>query len=484
MDDDLCFTSAVELARRLRAGELSARELLDAYLDRIHRVNPLLNAIVTLAEEQAAAQAAAADQALARGGPIGPLHGLPIAVKDLVDTAGIRTTYGSPLFADHVPDADAPVVTRLKTAGAIIVGKTNTPEFGAGSQTFNQVFGATRNPWDTRLTPGGSSGGAGAAVAAGLLPFADGSDLAASVRNPAAMCSLYGLRTTPGLVGSEDPAADDVFDPLGVVGPIARSAADATLLLSALRGLDAGLPLARPGADGMDGDDGLNPGGAGGAAARAAGDVTGLRVAWSADLGGLPVAPEVRRVLGQARTALAGAGADVTDDEPDLADADDVFLILRGVRMAGRYGEMLKTSRAGMKDTLIWNTEQGLALTAAEIAGALRRRSALFGRTKAFLGAYDVLALPTVQVAPFPVETEWVTDIDGVPQRNYIDWLRSCSRITVTAHPAVSVPAGFTTDGLPVGLQLVGRYGSDERLLAIAAAVGQAIAPAPSRPAL
>ena len=470
MDDDLCFTSAVELARRLRARELSARELLDAYLDRIHRVNPVLNAIVTLAEERAAAQAAAADEALARGGPVGPLHGLPIAVKDLVDTAGIRTTYGSPLFADHVPDADAPVVTLLKTAGAIIVGKTNTPEFGAGSQTFNQVFGATRNPWDTRLTPGGSSGGAGAAVAAGLLPFADGSDLAASVRNPAAMCSLYGLRTTPGLVGSEDPAADDVFDPLGVVGPIARSAADAALLLSALRGRDSGLPLARPSADGLGG--------------RAAGDVTGLRIAWSADLGGLPVAPEVRRVLGQARAALAGAGADVTDDEPDLAEADEVFLTLRGVRMAGRYGEMLKTSRAGMKDTLIWNTEQGLALTAAEIGGALRRRSALFGRMKAFLGGYDVLALPTVQVAPFPVETEWVTEIDGVPQRNYIDWLRSCSRITVTAHPAVSVPAGFTDGGLPVGLQLVGPYGSDERLLTIAAAVGGAIAPPSSRPAL
>ncbi|HSZ42456.1 MAG TPA: amidase family protein [Trebonia sp.] len=473
MDDDLCFTSAVELARRLRARELSARELLDACLDRIHRVNPLLNAIVTLAEEQAADQAAAADEALARGGPLGPLHGLPIAVKDLVDTAGIRTTYGSPLFAEHVPDADAPIVTLLKAAGAVIVGKTNTPEFGAGSQTFNQVFGATRNPWDTRMTPGGSSGGAGAAVAAGLLPFADGSDLAASVRNPAAMCSLYGLRTTPGLVGSDDPAVDDVFDPLGVVGPIARSAPDAALLLSALRGPDAGLPLARPGADGTD-----NP------AAWPAEDVTGLRIAWSADLGGLPVAPEVRQVLGQARAALAGAGAAVTDDEPDLTDADEVFLVLRGVRMAARHEAMLRTSRAGMKDTLIWNVEQGLALTAAEIGGALRRRSAIFGRMKAFLGAYDVLALPTVQVAPFPVETEWVTAIDGVPQRNYIDWLRSCSRITVTAHPAVSVPAGFTAGGLPVGLQLVGRYGSDERLLAIAAAVGEVIAPPPSRPAV
>src|ERR1700727_2922846 len=240
MDDDLCFTPAVDLARLLHSRELSARELLDAFLNRIHRINPQLNAIVTLAEEQATAEAAAADETAARNGRLGVLHGLPIAVKDLADTAGIRTTYGSPLFADHVPDRDAPHVAALRSAGAVIIGKTNTPEFGAGSQTFNTVFGATRNPWNPRLTPGGSSGGAAAAVAAGLLPFADGSDLAASVRNPAAFCGLVGLRTTPGLV----PA--DPFDSLGVVGPIARSAQDAALLLAGMCGTDPGLPLARP----------------------------------------------------------------------------------------------------------------------------------------------------------------------------------------------------------------------------------------------
>src|SRR6185437_11775935 len=220
MDDDLCFTPAAELARLLRNGNLSARELLDAFLNRIHRINPQLNAIVTLAEEQATAAATAADDAAAHGESRGVLHGLPIAVKDLADTAGIRTTYGSPLFADHVPDTDAPHVALLKAAGAVIIGKTNTPEFGAGSQTFNPVFGVTRNPWDTRMTPGGSSGGAAAAVAAGLLPFADGSDLAASVRNPAAMCSLVGLRTTPGTI----PSGGDFFNPLPVLGPVARSA--------------------------------------------------------------------------------------------------------------------------------------------------------------------------------------------------------------------------------------------------------------------
>src|SRR5215472_8405068 len=324
MDDDLCFTPAVELARLLHRGELSARELLGAFLKRIHRINPRLNAIVTLAEERATAEAAAADEAAARGGRLGVLHGLPIAVKDLADTAGIRTTYGSPLFADHVPDADSPYVARLRTAGAVIIGKTNTPEFGAGSQTFNQVFGATRNPWDTRLTPGGSSGGAAAAVAAGLLPFADGSDLAASVRNPAAMCSVVGLRTTPGLIQSGDPARDDVFNPLSVVGPIARSAADAALLLSGLRGDDPGLPLARPTADAWPGP--------------LQGGVEGLRIAWSADLGGLPVEPAVAQVLGRARAALEDSGAAVTDAEPQLEEADGVFAVLRGVSMAGKFG--------------------------------------------------------------------------------------------------------------------------------------------------
>ena len=466
--DDLCFTPAVELARLLHTGELSARELLDAFLNRIHRINPQLNAIVTLAEEQAAAAAAAADKAAARGGRLGVLHGLPIAVKDLADTAGIRTTHGSPLFADHVPDADAPHVALLKAAGAVIIGKTNTPEFGAGSQTFNAVFGATRNPWDTRMTPGGSSGGAAAAVAAGLLPFADGSDLAASVRNPAAMCSLVGLRTTPGMI----PSGGDFFNPLPVLGPIARSAADAALLLAGLRGHDPALPLARPGAVATAPDPGTH---------WMADGVAGLRVAWSADLGGLPIEPEVAQVLARAREILAAAGALIADAEPDLVDADEVFQVLRAVMMAGRLGSLLETARDQLKDTLIWNIEQGLAQTGLRVATAQRQHSEIFGRMKTFLRDYDVLAAPTVQVAPFPVEQEWVTAINGIPQDTYIDWLRSCSRITVTGHPAVSVPAGFTADGLPVGLQLVGRYGTDDRLLSIAGAVARTLLPDPAR---
>jgi len=455
---DLCATPAVELARLIRAGELSATELLAAVLARIDEVNPAVNAIVTLAGEQAAAVAAGLDEQAARGSFAGPLHGLPIAVKDLAETAGIRTTFGSPVFASFVPSFDAPHVALLKQAGAVVIGKTNTPEFGAGSQTFNPVFGPTRNPHDPRLTPGGSSGGAAAAVAARMIPFADGSDLAASVRNPAAFCGLVGLRTTPGLV----PA--DPLDLLGVVGPIARTAPDAALLLAGMCGADPALPLARPDRAGDFLD--LRP-----AALR------GLRVAWTFDLGDLPVQPEVRAVLGSCRGVLEEAGCAVTDAAPALSDADEVFQVLRAARMAA-MAPLLRAYRDQIKATLAWNIEKGVALGGEQIAAARAARAEIFGRVRSFLadGRYDVLALPTAQVVPFPVEQEWVTEINGEPMATYIDWMRSCSRITVSAHPAVSVPAGLTPPGpdaaaLPVGLQLVGRYGADRRLLEIAAAV-------------
>ena len=430
---------------------------------RVGEVNPGINAIVTLVPEQALAVAAELDAQAARGTFAGPLHGLPIAIKDLADTAGIRTTYGSPVYASFVPQADAPHVALLRRAGAVIIGKTNTPEFGAGSQTFNPVFGPTRNPLDTRLTPGGSSGGAAAAVAAGLLPFADGSDLAASVRNPAAFCGLVGLRTTPGLVPS------GLLDPLGVVGPIARTAADAALLLAGLCGTDPGRPLARPDrpADFLH---------------LTRRPLRGLRVAWTVDLADLPVQPQVRAVLGACRTRLESAGCAVTDAAPALSDADEVFQVLRAERMAA-MAPFLRAHRDQVKATLAWNIEKGVALDGEQIAQAHVQHAQIVERFAAFLaaGPYDVLALPTVQVVPFAVEQEWVTEIDGQPMATYIDWMRSCSRITVTLHPAVSVPAGLTTGGLPVGLQLVGRYGADHALLQIAAAV-HAAAGAPARP--
>jgi amidase len=459
---DLCVTSAVDLARMIRSLELSATELLAAVLARIEAVNPPVNAIVTLAPESARAVAADLDARAARGSFAGPLHGLPIAIKDLAETAGIRTTFGSPIFASYVPDFDAPHVALLKQAGAVVIGKTNVPEFGAGSQTFNPVFGPTRNPYHTRLTPGGSSGGAAAAVATGMIPFADGSDLAASVRNPAAFCGVVGLRTTPGLV----PA--DPFDPLPVVGPIARTAEDAALLLAGMCGPDPGLPLARPDRPSAFLD--LRPA-----------SLRGLRVAWTFDLGDLPVQPEVRSVLSAARDRFEQAGCEVTDGPPDLSDADEVFQVLRAARMAG-MAPLLRSHRDQIKATLAWNIEKGIALTGEQIASAQAGQAAIFGRVRSFLrdGRYEVLALPTVQVVPFDVQTEWVREINGVPMATYIDWMRSCSRITVSAHPAVSVPAGLTPAGLPVGLQLVAPYGADRRLLEIAAAVTPLLVPSVS----
>ena len=450
---DLCTTPAVDLARMIRSRELSAAELLAAVLARIESVNPAVNAIVTLAPEQAAATAAELDSLAARGEFRGPLHGLPIAVKDLAETAGIRTTFGSPIFASYVPSFDAPHVALLKQAGAVVIGKTNTPEFGAGAQTFNPVFGPTRNPFDPRLTPGGSSGGAAAAVATGMVPFADGSDLASSVRNPAAFCGLVGLRTTPGLI------PDEAFESLSVIGPLARSAQDAALLLAGMCGRDPGLPLARPDrpADFLD----LRPA-----------SLRGVRVAWTFDLGDLPVQPEVRSVLGSARERLERAGCEVADAAPHLSDADEVFQVLRAALYVN-LAPLLRAHREQIKPTLARNIERGLGLTGEQVAAARAGYAAIFGRVKSFLadGSYEVLALPTVQVVPFPVETEWVAEINGEPMMTYIDWMRSCSRITVTAHPAVSVPAGLTTTGLPVGLQLVGRYGGDRRLLELAAGI-------------
>jgi amidase len=453
---------AVELRRLLAAGEVSAVEVVGAHLERIEAVDPALNAIVTLVPERALAEAEEADSARARGETVGLLHGLPIAIKDLVDTAGIRTTYGSPIYRDHVPEQDAALVRRLRRAGAIVVGKTNTPEFGAGSQTFNPVFGATRNPYDPARTPGGSSGGAAAAVAAGMLPFADGSDLGGSLRNPASFCNVVGLRPTPGRV--PDPDLDDLWDPLSVSGPIARTVADAALLLEALAAAEPSTPLSLPPL--------ADPG-----------DDRPRRIAWSRDLGGLPVDPAVTAALESARPALEGLGWQVEASEPDLADADQVFHVLRALGFARHLAAEVSAHPGQVKETIVWNVEQGLALDAERIARAQVARTDLFRRMADFLGEYDALALPASLVPPFPIEVEWVQEIAGVRMESYLDWMRACTRISVTAHPAVSVPFAFTDAGLPVGLQLVGRYGDEAGLLRVAAAVEAAAGASTRRPA-
>jgi amidase len=444
---------------------MAASELVTACLARIAAVNGEVNAIVTLDSEGALEAARRAD-ALPRARAKGVLHGMPIAIKDLVDVSGMRTTLGSPIYRDRVPSKDASHVSRLRHAGAIIVGKTNTSEFGAGSQTFNPVFGATRNPYDLTRTAGGSSGGAAAAVASCMIPFADGSDFGGSLRNPASFCNVVGFRPSPGVVPQLE--ASDLWDPLSVVGPIARTVEDASLLLRAL----ADPALA----------------GALGSAWRGAPDaeveMKGLRIAWSRNLGDLPIEESVMTALARKLEVLEGYGCVIEEDNPRLAGADETFDVLRALAFVRERLDDVTNHPALVKDSVIWNVEEGLALDAGRIARAQQRRSELFRSFATFLQPYDVLALPACSVMPFPVEVEWVREINGQEFDNYLGWMRVCTRISVTAHPAISIPFAFSQDGLPVGLQLVGRYRQDETLLRIAAAI-TAVSEASSRkPAL
>jgi amidase len=456
---ELCFLTAIELTQRIRARSISCVEVMEAHLRQIERVNPQVNAIVTLAPEQALARARAADAALRRSDAVGPLHGLPVAHKDLVQTKGMRTTFGSPIYADFVPDVDDLIVTRIRNAGAILIGKTNTPEFGAGSQTFNPVFGATRNPYDLSKTCGGSSGGAAVALACGMIPIADGSDTGGSLRNPASFCNVVGFRPSPGRVPScSDRAA---WQTLSVLGPMARTVADAALLLSAMAGPHPCSPIAlqKPGAHFRQPLDR---------------DFHGVRVAWSRTSGGLPVDPEVTAVLEQARPALETIGCIVEEVEPDFTGADEAFRVWRAWGYEQKLGELADTHRDRLKETILWEIEQGRALTGPQIGRAERLRTALYHRMRRFMKTYEFLALPVVQVPPFPIEQPYVTEINGVPMETYIDWMRSCYYVSITGFPAISVPAGFTRDGLPVGLQLVGRHHNDSGVLQLAHAFEQA----------
>ena len=468
-DADLCFLTATQLARRVAQGELSARDVVSAHLARIEQINPRVNAIVTLAADRALEAAARADDHQVRGGALGPLHGLPIAHKDLIPTRGLRTTFGSKIFADHVPDHDGLIVERLHAAGAITVGKTNTPEFGAGSQTFNDVFGATRNPYDLTKTCGGSSGGAAVALATGMAPIADGTDFGGSLRNPASFCNVVGLRPSPGRVPVW-PAPAPWFR-LDVQGPMGRTAEDVALMLSAIAGPDARSPISLP-----------EPGGRFRHPIER--DLRGVRVAWSQTLGGLPVAPAVTAVVTASVRHLEALGCRVDDAEPDLTDADEIFRVWRAWYYEHALGTLLDAHRAELKDTVIWNIEEGRALDAHRIGRAARAWSRLEARVRVFFETYDFLALPVCQVPPFDVDVPYVTAIDGVAMETYLDWMRSCYHISVTGLPAVSVPCGFTPDGLPVGLQIVGRPGDDFGVLQVAHAFEQVAGAGTRRPAL
>jgi len=468
-DSSLCFMSAVEMARLIRLKKLSAREALDAHLKQIARVNPKVNAIVTLVPELAMKAAVDADEKQARKEKLGRLHGLPVAHKDLMETRGIRTTFGSPLYKDYIPTEDDLVVERMRQAGAITVGKTNTPEFGAGSQTFNKVFGATHNPYDLTKTCGGSSGGAAVALACGLVPVASGSDTGGSLRNPAAFCNVAGFRPSVGRV--PNPKALFGWSTLSTSGCLGRSVADLAFALSTIAGPDPRAPLS------------INE--SGDLFARPLDrQFKGVRVAWFKDLGGVPFDRRVRTVVEAAHTTFEALGCIVEQAEPDFSTAEISFRILRAWNAANTYGARLHKFPDSFKDTLKGEIEEGLKLTSADLTRAENAHTQLWRAFQTFMEKYDYFVLPTTQVPAFDISTPYPTEIEGVRFDGYIDWMKSCWYISATGNPAASVPAGFTPEGLPVGIQIVGRNKADFEVLQLAHAFEQATGFGKKRPAI
>jgi amidase len=466
MSDEICFMRAVDILGALRAKKLSAREVMQAHLKQIHRLNEKVNAIVTLVpEEQLMAQAAAADEALAHGKWLGPLHGLPVAVKDLHETSGIRTTFGSPLHRDYVPDFDCRVVQREKAAGAIVIGKTNVPEFGLGSQSFNPVFGATRNPYDLTKTCGGSTGGGAVALALGMAPLADGSDMGGSLRNPPNFCNVVGLRPSPGRVPGVP--AQLGWQTLSVPGPVARNVTDCAFFLSVLAGFDHHSPISID----QSGDQFAQPLGTR--------NFKGARVAMFRDMG-LPWEPEVKATVQAQRKVFESLGCVVMDAEPDFRDANESFLAWRHWSIELSFGDLLATHGDQLNEYIHWHVEEGRKLTGPYLSRIEARRTALFERLCGFKNEYDFFVAPVNQVLPFDVTQQ----IAGVKMESYMAWMKSAYYISAAGNPAAAVPCGFSKSGLPIGLQIVGRHHDDWGVLELAYAFEQATQVGQRRPPL
>jgi amidase len=467
---DICFLMATELAALIHERKLSAREVMQAHLRQIERVNPGVNAIVTLvSEEELMAQARAADDALAKGRWLGPLHGLPVGVKDMVDTKGIRTTYGSPLFRDYVPDHDAMVVERMNMAGAIVVGKTNTSEFAMGSQTFNSVFGPTRNPYDLSKTCGGSTGGGAVALACGMVPLANGSDMGGSLRNPANFCNVVGIRPSPGRVPSE-PWPPLGWSTLSVSGPMARNVADCALFLGALAGFDRRSPISID----QPGSQFFLPLGSR--------SFKGVRVAMIRDLG-LPWDPAVMAAFRAQRRVFESLGCVVEEAEPDLADASECFLAWRHWAFELLLGRYVDADPEKVNEYGRWHVAEGRKLTGPYLSGVEAKRTVLYQRMRRFMENYEFMALPVNQVLPFDLNTHYPTEIAGVKMENYIAWMKSAYYISAVGNPAISVPCAFSASGLPIGIQIVGRHNDDWGVLQLGYAFEQTTHIGDRRPA-
>ena len=452
--DTVLQLSALETVSALKRRAISPVELVDAAAARIADVDHIINALPTLMFDRARGHA---QQIMTNRPPDPPpwyLHGLPTAIKDLVNVAGVVTTNGSLVDINNVPDRSDILVETLEANGAIALAKSNVPEYGAGSHTFNEVFGPTRNPWNTGRSAGGSSGGSAAALATGEVWLATGSDLGGSLRNPASFCNVVGLRPSPGRV-AHGPS-DDPWDTLSVQGPLGRTVADAALMLDAMAGLHIEDPISidRPARTFLEAA--LSP-------------TIPTRVAFSPDLGGLtPVDPEVEQICRTAADRMANAAVEIEETSIDFSGADHTFDVLRALSFLTNHKDKL-AHRDVVKEEVIWNIERGLRMASTDIASAHVARGALFQRTVKFFEHYDLLACPAAVVAPFPIEWRWPREVNGEPIARYIDWLSICSVVSLTSCPAISVPCGFTKDGLPVGLQLIAPPRMEHKLLSAAA---------------
>jgi amidase len=459
-DRTLARKSARELARLIRTRAVSPVEVLDAHLVVIEAINPKLNAFVTLAAEAAHDAARRAEDAAARSEPLGPLHGLPVAVKDNTLTKGIRTTYASPLYKDFVPDEDAEVVRRLKAAGAIVLGKTNMPEFATGANTTNALFGPSRNPWNPALTPAGSSGGSAVAAATGMVPIAHGTDFGCSIRMPAAFCGIVGIRATPGLVPNNPTAL--AWEPAQVHGPLARDAEDVALMLDAMVGFSRLSPIsiAPPWQSALT-------------ELELRKDARGMRIAYVSDIAGIGVEREIDTICREATLALSRFGAQVEETTLDASSGRAAYQTWRGFWMVGQqYHRLSELDQFG--PNLKSNVEAGLKLTALDYGAAEQRRQETYHRFRALFERFDVLLTPASPVMPFPVEQNFPGEINGRALENYTDWFASSYLVTLVSLPAASAPAGLSADGLPVGMQIIAPRFEEPLILGVARLIHQA----------
>jgi amidase len=458
-----CDLSAVEARRLIGARRLSPVELTESCIARITAVNHAVNAVVAPDFDRARTAARAAEAAVMRGGPLGLLHGLPVGIKDLEETAGLRTTFGSPLFRDHVPAADQAMVARLRDAGAIVLGKTNTPEFGAGANTRNGVYGATGNPFDPTRSCAGSSGGSAVALATGMVPLASGSDTGGSLRNPAAFCGVVGVRPSPGTVPSERRGLG--WSVLPVLGPMARDVADAALMLAAMAGTDARDPLAPPAIGSFHPLGPVDP--------------ASLRVAFTPDFGFAPVERIVRDAFARVADGLRPAFTRGEDATPDCRGADEAFAVLRAVNFLAAHAEKVRTHPDQVGPNIHANVAEGLGYSAADVARAELAQTALYRRWQDFFTRFDLIVTPAITISPRPWRELYPTEIDGVATRSYFHWLALAYAVTLPGHPAVCVPAGLDAACMPFGVQIVGPRGGDAFVLAAAAAIQALLPPRP-----